>query len=351
MAIPIQKLPSLEEAYNGTLFGTAIVAKPDEKKIVMVGPSELIEIEDQPFHPYSAEKLAELAEDIKENGQINPCTVRLADGQKIILAGRNRKKACEIAGVNVACLFIECDDVTANLILVNSNLNQRQELLPSEKAFAYKLQKESYEAKGQRKSTAAVAEQNSENVKMIHRYIKLTDLNMGLLEKVDSGRLPMTVGVELSFLCPDNMFVLDSFLNEKSTQTISIQQAQLLRKCEAQEDFSLCWLLDFFEGQTDSQEEQNQCDKGDQNSPNINMNDSDPPSILELENNRKQQQIPEQKDGLHSTKRLKKIISIKLEDLEQIPCLFNFDAAEPEEIKEFILNSLKQYFSGKSIAQ
>ncbi|QNK41530.1 ParB/RepB/Spo0J family partition protein [Caproicibacter fermentans] len=96
-------------------------------------------IKDQPFRPYSSERLAELAEDIKANGQISPCTVRKKDEKYIILAGRNRKKACQIAGVKVSCIVIECDDPTANLILVNSNLNQRQELLPSEKAFAYKL--------------------------------------------------------------------------------------------------------------------------------------------------------------------------------------------------------------------
>ena len=84
------------------------------------------------------------------------------------------------------------------MILVNSNLNQRQELLPSEKAFAYKLQKESYEAKGQRKSTAAVAEQNAENIKKIQRYIKLTRLTPDLLKMVDEDRLLVTVGFDLS---------------------------------------------------------------------------------------------------------------------------------------------------------
>lgn len=228
MPIPKQKLPSLEEAYNGTLFGSTEL-RPDEKKVVLVDPSELIEIEDQPFHLYSAEKLAELAEDIKENGQINPCTVRLLHGKKYILAGRNRKKACEIARVKVACIFIECDDFTANLILVNSNLNQRHELLPSEKAFAYKLQKESYEAKGKRKSTAAVAEQNSENVKLIQRYIKLTDLNKSLLNMIDAQKLSVSVGFEISYFDSNNMEVFSFYLESCPDQSVSVQQAQALR--------------------------------------------------------------------------------------------------------------------------
>ncbi len=248
MAIPVQKLPSLEEAYAGTLFGAAAPINPDEKKVVMVEPSELIEIENQPFHPYPPYRLAELAEDIKENGQINPCTVRQLNGKKFILAGRNRKKACELAGLKVACIFIECDDATANLILVNSNLNQRQKLLPSELAFAYKLQKESYEAKGQRKSTAAVAEGNNENVKKIQRYIKLTDLIPDLLKMVDDDQLPVMVGYELSYLSPSNMDSLFSYLCADPKQDVSVSQAKELRDSGSEIEFTTLWLNDFFAG-------------------------------------------------------------------------------------------------------
>ncbi|HEX3037970.1 MAG TPA: ParB N-terminal domain-containing protein [Oscillospiraceae bacterium] len=248
MAIQAQKLPSLEEAYAGTLFGATTPINPDEKKVVMVDPSELIEIEDQPFHPYPPYRLAELAEDIKENGQINPCTVRQLDGKKFILAGRNRKKACELAGLKVACIFIECDDATANLILVNSNLNQRQKLLPSELAFAYKLQKESYEAKGQKKSTAAVAEENNENVKKIQRYIKLTDLLPELFKMVDDDQLPVMVGYELSYLSLSNMESLFSYLSDNPKQDVSVFQAKELRDYGSEIAFTTLWLSDFFAG-------------------------------------------------------------------------------------------------------
>ena len=297
--IPKQTLPSLEQALSGTLYGNV---KADTKEIVMLEPSELIEIEDQPFRPYISDKLLELAEDIEENGQINPCTIRKKDGKYIILAGRNRKKACELAGVKVACIIIECDDPTANLILVNSNLNQRQELLPSEKAFAYKLQKESYEAKGQKKTSAAVAEQNSENVKMIQRYIKLTKLTEDLLDMVDNKRLPIMAGVELAGLNKSDMQLISSYLTEHTEISLTVAQAQMIFKL----------------------------------SPNV--------SVVELEN----LLFPEKAKGTDKKEKSshKSISSItfKIEELQQVCCGFNFPNADKSEIKEFILMSLKEHF-------
>lgn len=138
-----QGIPTLEQALNGTLSGSTVPVSKDSKKVFKFDPKALVEIEDQPFRLYSPAKLQELADDIKLNGQISPCIIRKKDGKSIVLAGRNRKKACELAGIKVDCIVIECDDATANLIMVNSNMLQRLELLPSEKAFGYKLQKES----------------------------------------------------------------------------------------------------------------------------------------------------------------------------------------------------------------
>jgi hypothetical protein len=248
--------------------------------------------------------------------------VRQLDGKNIILAGRNRKKACELAGVKVACILVECDDATADLILVNSNLNQRQELLPSEKAFAYKLQKEAYEAKGQRKSTAAVAEQNDENIKMIQRYIKLTDLVHDLLDMVDNSRIPIMAGVDLSYLNDLNMYALASFLKCNPDQKVSGQQAQELREYgESIQEFEHSWLKDYFDCK------------------------------LRIESNSDEEDTDDEPTEPAEKKPPKKptSVSIKLKDLDQIPCRFNFDEAEPDEIKEFIINSLMQYFSGKSI--
>ncbi|HEX3018001.1 MAG TPA: ParB/RepB/Spo0J family partition protein [Caproicibacter sp.] len=302
-----QMIPTLEEAMSGTLFGSV---KPDDKKVVMLDPSELIEIEDQPFRPYPPDKLAELADDIKENGQINPCTVRKKDGKYIVLAGRNRKRACELAGLKVSCILIECDDATANLVLVNSNLNQRQELLPSEKAFAYKLQKESYEAKGQKKTEAAVAEQNSENVKKIQRYIKLTKLPKDLLDMVDSGRLPITVGVEFAYMPKVDMETISLYLANHEQLSVSVDQAQQIRKLSP--DLSVTELdhLFLFDGATNT----------------------DPDS----------DESPDKKEK--APKKAVTSVSIKIEELEPLNCNFDFANAKKAEIREFIINSLEEYF-------
>lgn len=299
-----QALPSLEQAMSGTLFGNI---KQDSNQIVMLNPDELIEIEDQPFRPYSPEKLEELAEDIKENGQISPCTVRKKDGKYIILAGRNRKKACQIAGVKVSCIIIECDDPTANLVLVNSNLNQRQELLPSEKAFAYKLQKESYEAKGQHKTAAAVAEQNSENVKMIQRYIRLTRLTKELLEMIDEDMLPVTVGVELSYLDRQDMQIIFSYLSDHPQIGISVEQAKTIRKLSPLTITELDHL--FF-----------------------------PSEPEEISNNDQPEKKDAQKFSVPSS------VSIKITELKNIGFDFDFEQASKTEIREFILDSLTDYF-------
>ena len=301
--IPTQKIPSLEEALSQTLYGSV---KPDDKRVIMLDPSELIEIEDQPFHPYPPEKLSELAEDIKANGQISPCTVRKKDGKYIILAGRNRKKACELAGFKVACIVIECDDPTANLILVNSNLNQRQELLSSEKAFAYKLQKESYEAKGQKKTSAAVAEQNSENVKMIQRYIKLTSLTKDLLEMVDSGRLPLMVGVELSNITHNDMDTVSLYLLDHVNLPVSVEQAKAIRRLSpiTETELQRVFYPDEF------------------GSPK-----------------------PDSKGSTDKEKNKVSYVSLKVEDLKCLSCDFDFDNAKNSEIRDFIFESLENYFN------
>ncbi|MEG2720522.1 MAG: ParB/RepB/Spo0J family partition protein [Oscillospiraceae bacterium] len=126
---------SVNEAFS-TLMGGG-VAKVTEIPIEMLVPYN-----NQPFKPYSEEKLQLLAEDIQNNGVLNPVLVRQVDEDKFqILAGHNRVNACKkINMYNVPCIIKNVTDVEAELIMLNTNLNQRDELLPSEKAFAYKMQ-------------------------------------------------------------------------------------------------------------------------------------------------------------------------------------------------------------------
>jgi len=148
----------------------------------------LVPFEGQPFKPYSQEKLMELVEDIKINGILSPVIVRIInDGKYQILAGHNRTNAGRLAGLTtVPCIIKQCDDNEAMLIVVNTNLNQRQELLPSEKAFAYKMQLEAMKRQAGRPKdnsrqvvgnleTADIIGQNSnESGRQIQRYIRLT---------------------------------------------------------------------------------------------------------------------------------------------------------------------------------
>lgn len=143
-----QSLPTLEEAFTGTLYGASV----NGDQIIELEPAELQEINDQPFRAYDSDKLSQLADSICENGQQQPCIVRKLDDKYIILAGRNRKRACELAGCKVKCIVRECTDAEADLILTDTNLYQRHELLPSELAHAYKMQKKAYEARGEKKA-------------------------------------------------------------------------------------------------------------------------------------------------------------------------------------------------------
>lgn len=214
-----QTIPTLEQAYSGTLYGSAALQR-DGVSVIEIEPKELIEIEDQPFSPYSPEQLAELAESIQNNGQMTPCTVRRKDGKYYILAGRNRKRACELAGVKVRCIVEEYDDASADLVLTDTNLYQRRQLSPSELAFAFQMQKKAYLAKGGKKSTKAIADAQGQDVRTVQRYLKLTELNHGLLELVDQGRIPVAAGAELTKLSEENQESLLQYLSDNPAQRV-----------------------------------------------------------------------------------------------------------------------------------
>ena len=244
----VQTIPTLQQAYSGTLFGSAAGPQSGEA-IVELSPSELEEIKDQPFHAYNSDKLSELADSILENGQQQPCIVRKKDGKYIILAGRNRKRACERIGFKVKCIVRECSDAEADLILTDTNLYQRHELLPSELASAYAMQKAAYEAKGERKSTAAIANAYGETIKTVYRYIKLNDLDKSLLPYVDEGRIPVMAGVALTNTeFPGDQQRLAEYLIKHPKLKISMKQVEDLLSLEKEH----CWysdiLDDFFAG-------------------------------------------------------------------------------------------------------
>lgn len=178
----------------------------DADEIRQIPVSKLIPFDGQPFKPYSIEKMERFIVNIKENGIINPIIVRpLGEGKYQILAGHNRTEAAKLLGmVTVPCIVKECDDRSANLIMVDTNLEQREELLPSERAFAYKIKKEN-------SSVSEIAKHNGENRKEVQRYLRLTELIPPLLDKTDKKKLPLVIAVELSYLSEEEQQAVYEF--------------------------------------------------------------------------------------------------------------------------------------------
>ena len=176
----------------------------------------LSEIDDFPDHPFQVrldEDMDQLVESVKERGVITPITLRQKeDGRYEIVSGHRRRKACELAGF--ATVPAEIKELTrdeAIILMVESNL-QRSTILPSEKAFSYKMRLEAMKRQGQRtdltfcpmgtklNSAGEIAWQSSDSERQVFRYIRLTELIPDLLTMVDEGRIALRPAVELSYL-------------------------------------------------------------------------------------------------------------------------------------------------------
>ena len=233
------------------LFGGVAVETPVGKEITELEISRLAPYANQPFKAYRPEKLELLAADIKENGVLSPIIVRPMGAGYEILAGHNRTSAAKKAGLKqVPAIIVEADDNTAALIMVNTNLNQREELLPSEKAFAYKIQLEAMKKQGQRndltsrqnvgksESADTMGEYAGKSGRQIQRYIRLTYLIPELLEQVDSGELSVIPAVSLSYLTQEEqLLVLD--ISADCQRKISVFQSNQLKKSAGKLDMEV----------------------------------------------------------------------------------------------------------------
>lgn len=203
------KLPSVDN-----LFTTQ--EQRDEEQRENVRDIPIAEISDFPNHPFKVkadEKMLEMAESVKEHGVLMPALVRpRPEGGYEMVAGHRRKMASELAGKEeMPCLVRNLTDDEATIIMVDSNL-QREEVLPSEKAFAYKMKLDAMKRQGQRtdltsvpvgpklRSNQELANKTEDSVTQIKRYIRLTELIPPILDMVDEGRIAMRPAVELSYL-------------------------------------------------------------------------------------------------------------------------------------------------------
>lgn len=195
---------------NNSYYENKIINSDQIQKVSL---SELKPFESQPFKVLMDESMDELVESIKDSGVLSPLVVRPhKDGGYEILSGHRRAAACKIAGrENVPVIVRNLDDDMATIFLVDSNL-QRENILPSEKAYAYKLKLEAMKRQGRRtdltssqfgtklRADEELAKQTGESRNQVQRYIRLTELIDPLLDMVDAKKLPLNAAVELSYL-------------------------------------------------------------------------------------------------------------------------------------------------------
>ena len=197
-------------------------AQRDEEQLSKIRDIPLELIDDFPDHPFKVrddEDMMQLVESVKERGVITPATVRQKeDGRYELVSGHRRKRACALAGFEtLRSEIVDLNRDEATILMVESNF-QRSEILPSEKAFAYKMRLEALSRQGKRtdltsnplgrksdgKETAQIiGEQSGDSQTQVRRYIRLTNLVPELLEFVDEGRIKMRPAVELSYLDED----------------------------------------------------------------------------------------------------------------------------------------------------
>jgi ParB family chromosome partitioning protein len=208
----------------------------------------LSEIDDFPNHPFKVridEAMQEMAQSIQKLGVLTPATVRQKeDGRYELLSGHRRKKACELAGVpTLKSIVKEMSRDDAIIFMVDSNL-QRDELLPSEKAFSYKMRLEAMKRQGQRtdltssplgtklRSDDELAEKVGESRNQIQRFIRLTELIPEVLQMTDEKQIAFQPAVEVSYLTKEEQQMLYNTMDcEESTP--SLLQAQRMKKLSA----------------------------------------------------------------------------------------------------------------------
>ena len=207
-------------------------------------------IKDFPNHPFKVvddEKMEDLVSSIEKYGVILPVIVRpKSNGTYEIISGHRRKRACEIAGIKeLKCLVKDLTDDEAVILMVDSNI-QREEILPSEKAFAYKMKLEALKHQGKRTdltstplveklenetSIGKLGREVNESTEQIRRYIRLTELIPEILKMVDEKRISFRPAVELSYLSEENQYVLLDIMQFNEC-TPSLAQAIRLKKLE-----------------------------------------------------------------------------------------------------------------------
>jgi ParB family chromosome partitioning protein len=220
-------------------------ADAGREKVMEIPLLELFPFKNHPFKVLDDAAMQETAESIKEHGVLVPAITRpRSDGGYELISGHRRKHACELAGLDTMPVIVrDLDDDAATIIMVDSNI-QRENILPSERAVAYKMKLEALKRQGARtdltssqlgtkcegkRADQIIAEQAGESRNQIQRYIRLTELSPDLLDMVDTKKIAFSPAVELSYLKPEEQVMLIGTM-ESEQAAPSLSQAQRLKK-------------------------------------------------------------------------------------------------------------------------
>ena len=222
------------------------------EKVVDININDIVDFPNHPFKVIDDDKMNETVESVKKYGVIHAIIVRKnKEGKYEIISGHRRKRACEIARKEkIPCIVKDLSDEEATILMVDSNL-QREEILPSEKAFAFKMKLEALKHQGKKlninnsitsapmeqkfkeeqTSRQILANESDESREQIRRYIRLTELIPEILNMVDDKRIAFRPAVELSYLSEENQYVLLDIM-QFSDATPSLAQAIRMKKLE-----------------------------------------------------------------------------------------------------------------------
>lgn len=207
------------------------------EKVVTLNPAEISDFPNHPFKVRQDDDMAEMVESVRKYGVLVPALVRpREDGGYEMVAGHRRKFAAALAGIaEIPCIVRNLTDDEATIVMVDSNL-QREKILPSEKAFAYKMKLDAMKRQGQRsdltsrpldtksRSDEQLAKDSPDSARQIQRYIRLTELIPSVLQMVDDGKIAFRPAVELSYLSKEQQESLYSTM-ECEDCTPSLAQA------------------------------------------------------------------------------------------------------------------------------
>lgn len=215
---------------------------PDSQVVTMLDAGVLVPFQNQPFRVATGEEMDQLKESIQEYGVLSPLLARpLLNGSYEIVSGHRRKAACEALGITrLPVLVRPMTDDEAIILLVDSNI-QREHILPSEKAFAYKMKMKAIKHQGKatsgqvvpksdkNRSGTEIGAANSESYKTVQRYIRLTYLIPSILQMVDEGRIAFNPAVEISYLTEEDQRLLKDEM-DACQATPSLTQSRTLKQ-------------------------------------------------------------------------------------------------------------------------